>query len=142
MARCQKSFEGLRRLGVNVLIPEYPGYGMSDGRASERGCYAAADVAYDYLARRPDIDRAQIIVAGHSLGGAVAVDLASRRHVAALITLSTFTSKHNQRAQRIQERMQAQRQVLLNLKDVDIVSAIRAQKRALELDLQVHKLTL
>src|ERR1035441_6420076 len=92
MARCQKLFEGLRRLGVNVMIPEYPGYGMSEGRASERGCYAAADAACDYLMSRSDIDRAQIIIAGHSLGGGVAIDLASRRHVAALITLSTFTS--------------------------------------------------
>ena len=92
LARCQKLFEGLRRLGVNVMIPEYPGYGMSEGRASERGCYAAADAAYDYLISRSDIDRAQIIVAGHSLGGGVAIDLASRRQVAALITLSTFTS--------------------------------------------------
>jgi uncharacterized protein len=92
MARCQGLFEELRRLGVNVMIPEYPGYGMSEGRASERRCYGAADVAYDYLTSRSDIERAQIIVAGHSLGGAVAIDLASRRHVAALITLSTFTS--------------------------------------------------
>src|ERR1035441_6452731 len=65
---------------------------MSEGRASERGCYAAVDAAYDYLMSRSDIDRAQIIIAGHSLGGGVAIDLASRRHVAALITLSTFTS--------------------------------------------------
>lgn len=92
MAACQGLFKGLRRLRVNVLITEYPGYGMSEGRPSETGCYAAAESAYDYLMSRPDIDRAQIIVAGHSLGGAVAIDLASRRRVAALITLSTFTS--------------------------------------------------
>ena len=65
---------------------------MSEGRASERGCYAAVDAAYDYLMSRSDIDRAQIIVAGHSLGGGVAIDLASRQHVAALITISTFTN--------------------------------------------------
>ena len=92
MAGCQRLFEGLRRLGVNVLIPEYPGYGMSEGRPSEEGCYAAADAAYAYLMSRSDIDRAQIVLAGHSLGGGVAIDLASRRHVAALIVLSTFTS--------------------------------------------------
>jgi hypothetical protein len=92
MAGCQRLFEGLRRLGVNVLMPEYPGYGMSEGRPSERGCYAAADAAYAYLRSRSDVDRAQIILAGHSLGGGVAIDLASRRHVAALIVFSTFTS--------------------------------------------------
>jgi fermentation-respiration switch protein FrsA (DUF1100 family) len=91
-ARCQGLFERLRRLGFNVMIPEYPGYGMSEGRASENGCYAAADAAYAYVMSRSDIDRARIIVASHSLGGGVSIDLASRRHVAALITLSTFTS--------------------------------------------------
>jgi uncharacterized protein len=92
MAGCQRLFEGLRRLGVNVLIPEYPGYGMSEGRPSEEGCYAAADAAYAYLMSRSDVDRAQIILVGHSLGGGVAIDLASRQRVAALIALSTFTS--------------------------------------------------
>jgi fermentation-respiration switch protein FrsA (DUF1100 family) len=92
MAGCQGLFEGLRRLGLNVLIPEYPGYGMSEGRPSESGCYAAADAAYAHLMNRSDVDHARIIVGGHSLGGAVAIDLASRGHGAALITLSTFTS--------------------------------------------------
>src|SRR5262249_48028681 len=39
--------EELRRLGVNVLIPEYVGYGMSSGSASEKGCQATASAAYD-----------------------------------------------------------------------------------------------
>src|SRR5947207_11496100 len=77
---------------MNVLIPEYPGYGLSDGQASEKGCYAAAVAAYEYLVGRPDVDPSQIFVAGHSLGGAVAIDLASRRKVAGLITLSAFTT--------------------------------------------------
>ena len=46
-------FEGFRQLGLNVLMPEYPGYGMSDGPATERGFYATADAAYEYaLSRR------------------------------------------------------------------------------------------
>lgn len=92
LARGQRLFEGLRRTGVNVLIPEYPGFGMSQGQPSESGCYAAADAAYAYLMGRSDIDGSRIIAAGHSLGGGVAIDLASRRPVAGLITLSTFTS--------------------------------------------------
>ncbi len=92
LAGCQAWFEGLRRLGVNVLMPEYPGYGMSEGRPSENGCYATADAAYACLMSRADIDPARVVVAGHSLGGAVAIDLASRRQVAGLVTLSTFTS--------------------------------------------------
>jgi len=78
-------------MGVNVFIPEYPGNGMSEGSPSEGGCYAAADAALDYLLSRDDIDHARIIAAGQSLGSAPAVDLASRRPLAGLITVSGFT---------------------------------------------------
>lgn len=81
-----------RRMGLNVLIPEYVGYGMSGGTPSERGCQATADAAYDYLVSRRGVDPRQIIAAGWSLGGAVAIDLASRRTVGGLIAFSTFTS--------------------------------------------------
>ena len=82
----------LRQLGFNVLVPEYLGYGLSEGRASESGCYATADAAYDYVHARDDINPATIGVLGCSLGGAVAIDLAARRPVSRLATLVTFTS--------------------------------------------------
>jgi len=85
-------FRGLRAMGVNVFIPEYPGNGMSEGSPSEGGCYAAADAALDYLLSRDDIDHARIIGAGQSLGSGPAVDLASRRPLAGLITVSGFTN--------------------------------------------------
>jgi uncharacterized protein len=88
----QDQFHEFRRLGVNVMIPEYLGYGMSEGSASESGCYATADAAYDHLLTRKDIDPAKIVSAGWSLGGAVAIDLAARRPVAGLAAFSTFTS--------------------------------------------------
>lgn len=85
-------FRGLRAMGVNVFIPEYPGNGMSEGSPSESGCYAAADAALDYLLSRDDIDHARIIAAGQSLGSGPAVDLAGRRPLAGLITVSGFTN--------------------------------------------------
>jgi pimeloyl-ACP methyl ester carboxylesterase len=91
LATCLDEFDAFRRLGANVLIAEYLGYGLSGGRASESGCYAAADAAYEHLRSRNDVDMHRIIVAGWSLGGAVAIDLASRREVAGLATFSTFT---------------------------------------------------
>ena len=73
------------RLGLNVLIPDYVGYGMSAGSPSEKGCQATADAAYDYLVSTRQVDSKTIISAGWSLGGAVAIDLASaRRHVGGL----------------------------------------------------------
>jgi fermentation-respiration switch protein FrsA (DUF1100 family) len=83
--------EQFRRLGLNVIAPDYLGYGMSGGRPSEQGCQETADAVYDYLISTRRIDRAKIIATGWSLGGAVAIDLARRRPVAALMVFSTFT---------------------------------------------------
>jgi fermentation-respiration switch protein FrsA (DUF1100 family) len=87
-----EQLEELRRLEVNVLIPEYVGYGMSSGSASEKGCQATALAAYDYLVTTRKVDPRKIISAGWSLGGAVAIDLASQKEVGGLIAFSSFTS--------------------------------------------------
>ena len=86
-------FQHLRRLGANVLVPEYLGYGLSEGSSGEAECYATADAAWRHLRSRADIDPSLIVAAGVSLGGAVAVDLAAREPgVAGLVALVTFTS--------------------------------------------------
>jgi len=85
-------FEHFRRLGLNVMIPEFVGYGMSGGKPSETGCRDTADAAFAHLQGRKDINPKKIVAAGWSLGGAVAVDLATRKPVAGLIAFSTFTS--------------------------------------------------
>lgn len=81
-----------RRLGLNVLIPEYMGYGMSGGNPSELGCYQTADAAYAHLLTRSDIDSKKIIAGGWSLGAAVTIDLAARKPLAGVISFSAFTS--------------------------------------------------
>ena len=85
-------FRAFRRLGANVLIPDYVGYGMSGGSPGERECAATADAALDYLLSRPDVDPSRVVAAGWSLGSGVAVDLASRRPVAGLALFCAFTS--------------------------------------------------
>jgi abhydrolase domain-containing protein 17 len=82
----------LRDLGVSVLTYDYQGYGTSSGSPSEENSYAAIDAAYDYLLTEKRLDPKRIILHGRSLGGGVAVDLASRKPVAGLILESTFTS--------------------------------------------------
>ena len=93
-------FGDFRRLGANVLIPEYIGYPMTGGSPSESGCYQTADAAYAYLLTRRDIDPRKIVIVGRSIGGGPAIDLASRRPVAALATFSAFTSM-NDMAQKV-----------------------------------------
>ncbi|HEV3260546.1 MAG TPA: alpha/beta hydrolase [Gemmataceae bacterium] len=85
----------VRLLGVSVLIFDYPGYGRTGGTPSEAGCYAAADAAYDWLLGAQGIPADRILVLGESLGGGVAVDVASRRQHRALILIKTFTSVPN-----------------------------------------------
>ena len=85
-------FANFRTLGANVMVPEYLGYGMSSGKPSEAGCYAAADAAWEWLQHQPDVDGKKVIAVGWSLGAAVAVDLAARQPVAGLAIFSAFTS--------------------------------------------------
>jgi hypothetical protein len=80
------------RLAVNVLAVDYRGYGKSEGTPGEAGVYRDAEAAYDYLIQARHIQPKNIVVFGHSLGGAVAIDLASRRESGGLIVQSSFTS--------------------------------------------------
>lgn len=90
-AYCEPLLEQFRRLGLNVMIPDYPGYGMSRGEPSELGCRAAAEACYQNLLDR-GFSADRILVGGWSLGGAVAIDLASRKPAAGLFAFSSFTS--------------------------------------------------
>lgn len=92
MAYSVDVFDAFRRLGANVIIPDYEGYGMSEGKPGEAGCYAAADAAYDYLLGRADINHHRFICSGWSLGAAVAVDLAARRPAIGLALANPFTN--------------------------------------------------
>jgi fermentation-respiration switch protein FrsA (DUF1100 family) len=84
--------EWQKELGQAVLIVDYAGYGRSGGRPTEAGCYAAADAAYAWLVDQERVPADRILLVGSSLGGGVAVDLASRQPHRALVLLSTFTS--------------------------------------------------
>jgi hypothetical protein len=81
-----------RRMGCNVLCPEYIGYPMSGGKPGEAAVYATADAAWAWLQDRPGVDRHKIVIVGRSLGGGPAIDLAARQRPAGLATFSAFTS--------------------------------------------------
>ena len=82
----------LVRLGCSVLLLDYRGYGLSDGRPSEAGAYADARAGLGHLIDQRGFTTDRIVVFGRSLGGAVAVDLARDRELAGVILESTFTS--------------------------------------------------
>lgn len=92
ISHCIESIEIFHSLGFSTFIFDYRGYGLSNGRPSEQGTYRDTKAAMDYLVREKELTPSEIIIFGRSLGGAVAVWLASRHTPKALILESTFTS--------------------------------------------------
>ena len=84
----------LRELGYSVFMIDYRGYGASGGGfPSEAGVYQDAQSAWDYLVHVLGMNPANLVVYGHSLGGAIAIELALRHPEAAgLVVESSFTS--------------------------------------------------
>jgi len=78
--------------GLNVLAFDYRGYGRSSGNPSEQGTYADAEAAWRYLVDVRDAEPARIVLFGRSLGGAVAIELATRHTPGVLVVESTFTN--------------------------------------------------
>lgn len=84
--------DNLKNLGFSVFSYDYQGYGTSQGKPSESNAYADVEAAYEYLTVKLGIPTDTIIPYGHSLGAALAIDLASRKPVAGVIIESAFTT--------------------------------------------------
>jgi fermentation-respiration switch protein FrsA (DUF1100 family) len=78
-------YRELRRIGLNILAPEYRGFGGLGGVPSEAAVATDARAAYDYLVGARRIEPARIVVYGWSLGSAVAVQLAAQVTTGAVI---------------------------------------------------------
>ena len=89
-----ESLQLFNRMGVNVLIVDYRGYGQSSGSPGEEGTYLDARAAWDYLVSTRDVPPGRIVIFGRSLGGAVGAWLASRPDVrpAGVVIESCFSS--------------------------------------------------
>jgi uncharacterized protein len=84
--------EELHSLDAHILIIDYRGYGNSEGNPFEEGLYRDARAAYEWWQAHRTGAGDKLILLGESLGGSVAIDLASRIAPAGLIVQSTFTS--------------------------------------------------
>jgi len=82
----------LTSAGIGVMQVEFPGFCGADGDPSFANIVEAEDLAYDWLAAQPEVDRARIVAMGYSIGGGAAGELTRNRPTRALILLSTFTS--------------------------------------------------
>jgi pimeloyl-ACP methyl ester carboxylesterase len=83
-------FVDLAKNGAAVLAIDYPGYGRSAGTPSEAANLAAAEAAWEWMLRHRDGNPP--VIAGWSLGAAVAAQLAAKRRddAAGVILLSAW----------------------------------------------------
>ena len=89
-----------QRLGINLLIFDYQGYGKSEGTPSERATYQDARAALSYVIERAqqqspelaNLGADKIVYFGHSLGSAIAVELAAAHPPLGLVLASAFAS--------------------------------------------------
>lgn len=82
--------EMFARAGYGVLMPEYRGYGGNPGSPSEQAFLADAEVALNFVHSQA-LDDPAIVVYGESLGTGVAVALAGKRQLQALILDAPYT---------------------------------------------------
>lgn len=90
--------EIVRRTGVAVMLAEYRGYMGLSGRPTYEGSKLDAEAAYEYAVHNIKADSSRIALFGHSLGTAIAAELALRHPPAALILQSPFTSARDMAA--------------------------------------------
>ncbi len=90
LSRWGKIVERYVKLGYEVLVMDYRGYGKSEGQPSEKTLYADAQLFYDYAKAR--VNEQQIIVYGRSLGTALAVKMAAENNPSKLILETPFYS--------------------------------------------------
>lgn len=92
LGTARRLLDDLWQSGFSIFAYDYEGYGTSTGVPSEPNVYQDIEAAYNYLTNQMHIAPNRVIAHGRSLGGAAAIDLASRQLVAGLILESTFVS--------------------------------------------------
>ncbi|HEY5207298.1 MAG TPA: alpha/beta hydrolase [Roseiarcus sp.] len=83
-------FRAMAKAGMGLLAIEYRGYASSTGSPSERGLKLDGEAAY--AAAIASVAPERIVALGESLGSGVAVALAARHKVGALVLDSPYSS--------------------------------------------------
>ncbi|HUU00472.1 MAG TPA: alpha/beta hydrolase [Myxococcota bacterium] len=87
-----EALSGYRHMGVNLLLPEFRGYGRSAGSPSQQAIADDFAKFYDLVVLHPEVDASRVVFHGRSIGGGAVCALAALRRPAAMILQSTFTS--------------------------------------------------
>lgn len=92
LGNCEPFLREMHARGFAVFAYDYPGYGVSGGKPSEKAIYAANAAAARYLQDALRVPLSRVVLYGRSVGGGAATDLAAREPVAGLVIQSTFLS--------------------------------------------------
>lgn len=80
--------------GFSVIAYDYPGYGTSQGKPTEKSVYEAIFAVYNFLIEKQGIDPKTIILYGFSVGGGPSIELALKAQVGGLIIQGAFLSAY------------------------------------------------
>jgi len=81
--------------GYSVLLMNYRGYGMSEGKPGQKILFSDALNIYDYISGKLNIQPKNIVLFGRSLGSGIAVYVAGKRKVSKLILVTAYDSIRN-----------------------------------------------
>ena len=89
--RCIRQSDMMEGLGYDIFMPDYRGYGKSEGkRLSDKQFYADAQIVYDFL--KDEYGEENIVVVGYSMGSGSATYLAGTNKPKELFLISPFKS--------------------------------------------------
>ncbi|MGC6426540.1 MAG: alpha/beta hydrolase [Akkermansiaceae bacterium] len=84
--------DDLNAFGFGVFAYDYPGYGLSSGKPTERGCFDAIENCYEELIHRKNTPAGRIIAVGQSVGSGPTCWLAEKKELAGVVLIAPFTS--------------------------------------------------
>lgn len=103
----QEKIKFLVKNGYEVFTLDYRGFGKSGGEPDESGVYSDIDSFISFINQKYNISSDKIVIWGHSLGSAIAIDEASKRKFKAVIVEGAFTSADDMKNYRIKYKRNA-----------------------------------
>ena len=92
LGRIENLLNGFRRAGLNVLAYDYPGYGLSDGKPSEKTCYRSLEAVIRFANEELGFPKENIILYGRSLGAGPSIEMCCHDRYGGLIIEGAFAS--------------------------------------------------
>ena len=76
--------------GYNLMIVDYPGYGMSKGKPSDDSMFVASNYIFEHAANMQEVEKERIVIMGYSIGTGVATYCASKNAASGLILVAPY----------------------------------------------------